>query len=618
MKFENSRASGAVTDKADSVHPPAGATRHRLLPAILLFGSLLGGFSFAASANAATRYVDPANPASQDQGAGDAAHPYKTLHYAGNQVQPGDTLIIAAGTYRDTLALRSGLSWSASTPTTIETAPNASVIIKGSDRISGWTSLGGGKWVKSGWTTNSQQVFVNGSSLQQIGGQIWDGYPSDPNHPLHNISHEFWPTRVSGNETSLPENSFYYKQSTQQLFVRVPSSMDLNKQTVEVSTRTHWLVGNGVSGLVLRGIHFAHANMSGNLAWGQRNGSVRLSGNHILVEDIDIANADAIGLKIVGNDNTVRGSTVSHSGQLGVASNGYRNRFLDNEITYNNDRGFWKYWASGGFKFVGNGGLKDSEVAGNRVLFNLGDGIWFDWKNQNNRIHDNISAYNTGFGIHYEVSERGYIYDNYVFANGQRGIYLAESFDSLVMHNLVAFNALAGITVIDQGGRGGQSPTNNQIIGNIVAWNTEGELILPNGIMGNRSDYDLYVTSGRQPKFSVGWGHWTSGLDSWRQAANEDLSSWGRTPAASQTLTQAVSAKRLAVDWSELRTLASQFAVQWQKTGSAEMNAIADGTPPGPRQTMAALLGTDTSNTDSTPMPSVPTGLQLQIGDSGT
>ena len=134
------------------------------------------------SSEAAMRYVDPANPAAQDAGAGDATHPYRTLTHAMKQMKPGDTLTIAGGTYRESLIFPE-ISWAAAA-TVIQPATGASVLIKGSDVVTGWIALGGGLFVRHNWTVNSQQVFVDGIALKQIGGTIFDGYPNTPGHPL--------------------------------------------------------------------------------------------------------------------------------------------------------------------------------------------------------------------------------------------------------------------------------------------------------------------------------------------------------------------------------------------------------------------------------------------------
>ena len=112
-----------------------------------------------------------------------------SLDNAVNNLHPGDTIILNAGVYRKEIDIPTGRNWSGNTPTTIKAATGATVTIKGSNVVSGWVSQGSNVWLKSSWTTNSQQVFVNGTRLQQIGGEIFKEdpniyFPTDPNHSL--------------------------------------------------------------------------------------------------------------------------------------------------------------------------------------------------------------------------------------------------------------------------------------------------------------------------------------------------------------------------------------------------------------------------------------------------
>jgi hypothetical protein len=52
--------------------------------------------AFAQAASAAIIYVAPGG---NNGNSGDATHPWATLQYAANQVDPGDTVIVRAGNY---------------------------------------------------------------------------------------------------------------------------------------------------------------------------------------------------------------------------------------------------------------------------------------------------------------------------------------------------------------------------------------------------------------------------------------------------------------------------------------------------------------------------------------
>jgi nitrous oxidase accessory protein NosD len=137
------------------------------LPHALL---LIAVFSCGASA-AAVRHVDPEHPMTQDAGDGNAMRPYKTLNYAMRQIKPGDTLNIAAGTYREALIFPE-TDWSGGA-TLIQPA-SGDVVIKGTDLVTGWERIGDGLHVKRQWKTNSQQVFMALLSSRS-GVQSWAG-----------------------------------------------------------------------------------------------------------------------------------------------------------------------------------------------------------------------------------------------------------------------------------------------------------------------------------------------------------------------------------------------------------------------------------------------------------
>ncbi len=532
--------------------------------------TLAAGLS-AAGIEAATRHVDPAHPAARDAGEG----PYRTIGYAMKRLMPGDVLEIAPGVYREALVFPER-DWSAG-PTLIRGVGESPALIKGSEVVTGWEPLGNGLFVKRPWTVNSQQVFVDGAPLQQIGGTILNGYPDKPNHPmkrLHASQGGIWPGRVPGGLEAMTDHSFYYDQSSRSLYIKIPLA-SLAGRTVEVSVQPYLVLGQGLRGVTLKNLRFQHANTTAV----SQAGAVTLSGDDLVLENIDIAWVDGNGLDITGDRNEIKNSRASFCGQVGMKVRGRANRLLHNETSFNNTRGFNKWWEAGGAKFVGAGGLQDSEVAGHRAIGNRGDGLWFDWMNRNNRVHGGVFAYNAGFGIHYEASRQGYFHDNYVFGNKQRGIYLPDSSDSVVAHNLVAANGMEGIAVVDEAGaRGGQGaglePRGNRVLGNIVAWNGKAALVLPEDGLNNTSDHNLFLTDKDPPSFSQGWGSrgrpMRQGLPQWTAASGQDAHSWSEALALPAELLAALNRRDPDPDWSPVLSWADRFRVpRLQGAGSA-------------------------------------------------
>jgi hypothetical protein len=452
------------------------------------------------------------------------------------KLKSGDTLTIADGVYRETIDLRQAnlRNDSGSAPLTrIEAASGAHPIIKGSDVVKGWRLVADNVYAKEAWTSNSQQVFIDGAPLKQIGGTIFGGYPTDEKHKfalLHRSQGGIWPGRTGQGVADLVAESFYYDAEAKILYVKTAADITQGR-TVEVSTRPYLVIGTGVDHVDIRGLRFEHASTTAV----SQSGAITLIGNHLVLDDVTVEYVDGAGIDITGNDNVVGRSTANHCGIVGMKVRGRNARVVDNETSFNNTRAFNKWWEAGGAKFVGDGGLQDSEVSGHRAYANNGDGLWFDWHNANNRIHGNVAAYNAGMGIHYEAGTKAYIYDNYLIGNAQRGIYLPNSSHSVVAHNLVAANAMEGIAIVDerhadQTGQADLVPGNNNVIANILAWNGKAALVLPT-TGDNRSDGNVYVGD-EAPRLSMGWPtreHPLVPLDAWQTQSQQDGNSrWNR------------------------------------------------------------------------------------------
>lgn len=504
-----------------------------------------------------------------------AVSPSQSLGAAVARLQPGDTLILRGGIYRAAIALRAR-NWSAATPTTIMGAAGENAVIKASNIVRGWAPLGDGVWIKQSWSVNSQQVFVNGRALQQIGGTVFGNY-SGPNCNLGYYScgdyidqtGGIWPGRINGDQNNLTENSFYYDQAGKVLYVKVPATTDLNAQTVEVSVRQYLLHGRGIRGLTIKNLHFEHGNASA-LSRGSAFGLVNSHNN--IIDNISIVYADSYAMIVHGNDNIIRNSVISHAGETGMGGSGERNRIINNELSHNNYRGFHPDWDAGGTKFIADGGiagapsgLKNSQVAGNRFIFNNGPGFWCDYCDGGNRVYGNIAAHNLTYGLYLEVSHGERVYNNYVFGNAREGIFVSGSNDGLIAHNLSAFNVGANISVRERPSSVG--PMRNTVIGNISASNRGPApaslpiaLCLPAVLGVNSANYNLYVTE-ELPAFQRGRRLRVAGLPRWRVLTGQDINSWSEILVPLEEIQAAVDQSRIDVNWAGLFQIARKYSV---------------------------------------------------------
>jgi fibronectin type 3 domain-containing protein len=132
-----------------------------------------------------TYYVDnaPADHGSDSNAGNSLSAPFLTIQKAASIAQPGDTVDILAGTYRETVTTAN--SGTASAPITYQPYNNEQVTISGADIVNGgWTQYSGNIYQTSNmtWTMGGQddQLFVDG---QMINFARWPNTSLDVSHP---------------------------------------------------------------------------------------------------------------------------------------------------------------------------------------------------------------------------------------------------------------------------------------------------------------------------------------------------------------------------------------------------------------------------------------------------
>jgi len=132
-----------------------------------------------APARGAEYSIAQENAAAADTNPGTEAEPFKTVNGAlrsvGDAIEPGDTFWIKEGVYREQISLRpkdsggAGFAIPSGTGHTqaivFAGVPGHSVVLSGSDVVTGWSRHEGDVWKREDWSANSQQVFVDGKAL---------------------------------------------------------------------------------------------------------------------------------------------------------------------------------------------------------------------------------------------------------------------------------------------------------------------------------------------------------------------------------------------------------------------------------------------------------------------
>jgi hypothetical protein len=118
-----------------------------------------------------------------DSGDGSAEKPFRTINRAAGLAQPGDTVVVHAGEYREWVKPRRG-GLSDSRRITYQAAEGEHVVIKGSERLTGWVNDGGSVWT----ATVANATFGDFNPYaEQVGGD-WIVYePGRPHKHLGEV-----------------------------------------------------------------------------------------------------------------------------------------------------------------------------------------------------------------------------------------------------------------------------------------------------------------------------------------------------------------------------------------------------------------------------------------------
>jgi parallel beta-helix repeat protein len=447
----------------------------------------------AGPASARPLYV-AARPSASDEGPGTSpGRPFRTISAALARALPGDEVLIASGTYRETLKFpRSGAG--PGRRIRIAALPGAEVWVKGSDRVTGFVRERRGVWKRTGWAVRSQQVIVDGRPLQQIGATS----------PFHAVKWEKDPILpvVGSGLSDLAPGSFFHDADRATLYVRLPDDGDPNAHLVEASVRHHVISAGPVSFIELDRLEFAHSNTSAIPAM---MGIVNIEGEGWLVSRCTFFQGDFGGLSIAGSGHRVVGNVADENGDVGISINGsdaahgwapYAGRppqdivLEGNETSRNNYRKFNPAFQAGGLKAANS--CNGVRLTRHTAVGNGGVGVWFDGGCRDVTVEDSLLMGNL-VGVEYEISERARIRGNVVTGSELVGIYVSASNEVAVSNNTLDDN---GYGVVVHGMPRGEHPAlaGNTVQENIIGFSRRVDLVMyaGPGAADNTSDHNLF------------------------------------------------------------------------------------------------------------------------------
>ena len=365
-----------------------------------------------------------------DASSGNPDGPYLTINKAAETAQPGDTVIVHRGTYREWVKpLRGGKD--EQSRITYRAAAGEDVLLKGSERITSWVDQGGGVWR----VQLPPQVFgdYNPYVLSLSGG--WLHYGQWLHRGDVYLDGQAFCERKTPEEVKPQPHTWCCRTSKDGTTLWAhfgPANPNVQLAEINVRESVFMPARSGLSYITVAGFHILHSAEN----WQPPGLKVQMGaigprmGKSWIIENCTITHARCVGVVLgqaEGVDHgdieafgahVVRNNVIRRCGQAGIAGQkgATRSLIVGNLIEDTNYRKEFGGWETAAVKFHES---VDTVIRGNliRGVYHQGYGafgIWMDWGNQGTRITGNI-IYNTqAANIYLEMDHGPILVDNNV------------------------------------------------------------------------------------------------------------------------------------------------------------------------------------------------------------
>jgi hypothetical protein len=363
-----------------------------------------------------------------DSHAGSLEDPYVTIGRAAAVAQPGDTVTVHAGTYREWVKPARG-GRDENSRIIYRAAAGEEVLIKGSEQITSWVPQGDGVWMvelPNGFFGDYNPYALNISGGWLLYGQ-WlhrgdvylDGEAFRERKTLEDVKRQShtWCCRAGKNNTAIWANF---------------SKANPNSQLAEINVRQSIFMPaeSGLKYITVNGFHLLHSAEN----WEPPGLPLQMGaigprmGKHWIIENCTITNARCVGISLgqaPGTDYTdidafgshvVRNNVIRRCGEAGIAGQKGATRCLiaGNLIEETNYRKEFGGWETAAIKFHES---VDTVICGNLIrrvsCQNFGAfGIWMDWANQGTRITGNVIYDTQAASVFLEMNHGPILVDN--------------------------------------------------------------------------------------------------------------------------------------------------------------------------------------------------------------
>ncbi len=383
-----------------------------------------------------------------DANTGGADAPFLTINRAAATAQPGDSVVVHAGTYREWVKPpRGGTGEDARI--TYRAANGEKVVIKGSERIKDWVRDG------AVWVAEIHNTFFgdyNPYALQLSGG--WLNYGQWHHRgDVYLNGKAFREKQTEQKVRQAPESWFCRTDKDTTTIVANFGESDPNGENAEISVRESLFmpVVTGFGYITVDGFHFLHAasNWAPPVMELQPGAVGPRMGKRWIIRNCTITDCRCVGI-ILGHapgvdyddieafgDHEIRNNVIRRCGQAGIAGQkgATRSSIVGNLIEDTNYRKEFGGWETAAIKFHQS---VDTVICGNliRGVYHQKQGafgIWIDFGNQGIRITRNI-IYNTQAAtVFVEMNHGPILVDNNVLVGHD---ILSNSEANVFAHNL--------------------------------------------------------------------------------------------------------------------------------------------------------------------------------------
>jgi parallel beta-helix repeat protein len=384
---------------------------------------------------------------------GTREQPFATITYAVDRArQPGDTVTVRAGTYRNERVLFKA-SGTAEQPIVLQGEAGAEVVLNGSQVIpdQAWRESSPGVWMAP-WAYG----------FGRFDAHFTDADPAnDPDPKKVGNRGSLYPRNrffVDGRilvevptAAALRDDTFFIDLAAKQVSLRLAGGVSPVGRVVEGTSAEAPLIATwGHSHLVIRNLHLRHlANgMQGDAAlrlsgpFGGRAKSIPTGTNEqVLVDNVHIAWTAGTALSVGGSRHVVRGCDLDDNGQNGLHVAGAKHCRFE-RVRWRRNNTHPERQVDWGWEAVMKvASSQDCVFDGCEASDNRGMGFWVDGpRNRGNVLMNSVIRNNAAQGVRLEISYDTTVVNNLIIGNHEAAIEVSASAGNRIMHNTIVAN----------------------------------------------------------------------------------------------------------------------------------------------------------------------------------